>query len=124
MQSLAASGAVNLTFGSMTPTIGTASPSTVINNLLTSFPDFDCTLQFTQGSTTRSVSAKSMLTAGAYEFLSTGSVCTELRIADHAGRSYDFGFDAYKPLRPAFYVNFGDLPPSRFRRIFLPFPGL
>lgn len=98
-----ASGAtVTLGFSSQAPVSGALS----VNDLLSQFPDFDAKLALTSGSTTRSASARSMLSAGLGKFVAQGPQRYSLIVADHTGRSKDFGFDAYTPLRPVFYIDF------------------
>lgn len=99
-----AGGTVQLGFGSAAASASTA--TTTVADLLAAFPDFDARVTFTQGAATHTASARAMLLAGHAEWLARGPVRCELRVADHASRSQDFGFDGYRPLRPTFYVAF------------------
>jgi hypothetical protein len=102
LPTIAAGGTVQLAFSSTT-----SSPTTTsINDLLAAFPEFDAKINLTQTGVTKTVSARTMLLAGHATWLARGPLRYELLVADHVGRSYDFGFDAYKPLRPVFYVTF------------------
>lgn len=58
--------------------------------------------------TVQTVSAKAMLSAGAYRVHHPGPICQTIEIADHsAAMAYDLGLgDGNKPLRPLFYVDF------------------
>ncbi|MFT3735260.1 MAG: hypothetical protein QM776_09575 [Rhodocyclaceae bacterium] len=102
LPSLGATGTSTLSFGS---TSNAASPRTVAD-LLAQFADFDARIELTQGTTTHSLSARSMMLAGQVQWLAQGPLRYELLVADHVGRSRDVGFDAYKPLRPVFHVAF------------------
>jgi hypothetical protein len=104
LPTVSASTTVNLSFASAPASGSTA--TTTIADLLALFPDFDAQVAFTQGAATHAVSARAMLAAGHAQWLARGPVRCELRVADHTTRTYDFGFDAYKPLRPTFYVAF------------------
>lgn len=102
LPTITAGGTVQLAFSSTTSSPTTAS----ISDLLTLFPEFDAKINLTQTGATKTVSARTMLLAGHATWLARGPLRYELLVADHVGRSYDLGFDAYKPLRPVFYVTF------------------
>ena len=102
LPAITAGGTVQLAFTSTT-----SSPTTTsISDLLALFPEFDAKINLTQTGVTKTVSARTMLLAGQAAWLARGPLRYELLVADHVGRSYDLGFDAYKPLRPVFYVAF------------------
>ena len=102
LPTIAAGGTVQLAFSSTT-----SSPTTTsISDLLALFPEFDAQINLTQSGVTKTVSARTMLLAGNATWIARGPLRYELLVADHVGRSYDLGFDTYKPLRPVFYVAF------------------
>lgn len=103
LPNVAAGQSIKLGFATQTSAgAGTAT----VSDLLAAFPDFDATLRLSAGSTTHTISARSMLAAGLGEWTARGPVRYSLTVTDHVGRSRDVGFDAYKPLRPVFYVDF------------------
>jgi hypothetical protein len=72
--------------------------------------DFDATMDLVQSAVTKSASARTMLSAGHYTTLYSGSVATCFIIADHsASATYDLGWDAYAPFRPIFHATFWPL---------------
>ncbi|MFN7930345.1 MAG: BACON domain-containing protein [Blastocatellia bacterium] len=69
--------------------------------------DFDAAMQLTNGTTTVSASARSMLSNDKFSYWLQGSVMTSVVLADHsAARSADIGFDANKSFRPIFHATF------------------
>jgi hypothetical protein len=68
--------------------------------------DFDARMELTNG-TTKSASARTMLTDGNFTYWMQGTQATSVVLADHsAAAAYDIGFDAYKPFRPIFHATF------------------
>jgi hypothetical protein len=99
---LSVNAPAQMTFGNSSASPGALSAS----QLLAQFPDFDAQIVVSESGTSHSASARSMIQAGAYSWLAQGPLRYELLVADHVTRAYDFGFDAYKPLRPTFIVSF------------------
>lgn len=102
LPTIAAGGTVQLAFSSTT----SSATTTTISDLLALFPEFDAKINLTQTGVTKTVSARTMLLGGHAMWLARGPLRYELLVADHVGRSYDLGFDAYRPLRPVFHVAF------------------
>lgn len=68
--------------------------------------DFDARMALTNGPTI-TTSARTMLTANAYDYWLQGSVATSIILADHsASRVYDVGFDGNRAFRPIFHATF------------------
>lgn len=101
---LAANGTVTVSFRNQT-TGNTAGYLDKVK-MLDAVYDFDAKMALTNG-TTKTASARAMLDAGNFTYWLQGSVCTSVILADHgANRTYDIGFDAYKPFRPIFLATF------------------
>lgn len=67
--------------------------------------DFDARIALT-GGTAGTASARDMLSRGHYSLWTSGPIATTALIADHKGKTFDMGPDAYKSLRPVFEVQF------------------
>jgi hypothetical protein len=102
--SVPSGGSLSLTFQNQATgnTTGGLSAATVLASW-----DFDAVIEMVQGGVTRTASARAMLTAGHYWTCYSGSVATCFILCDHsASPAYDFGWDAYTPVRPVFHATF------------------
>ena len=105
LPTLAANSTVTVTFANQTS--GNAAGFLAKADMLGTGVDFDATMALTNGSTTVSASARSMLSNDKFEYWLKGSIMTSVIIADHsAARSADIGFDANKSFRPIFHATF------------------
>jgi|GEM_PF-1062178 len=69
--------------------------------------NFNAVIELKNGGTTRTASARDMLSNGDFEYWLQGEVATSIILGDHStARQYDIGFDANKSFRPLFYATF------------------
>jgi hypothetical protein len=103
LPSLANAATTNITFQSSADCHCGAAAGLTQAQMLDGAYNFDAQIQTTLGS----ASARTMLTNGSYTYWIQGSIATTIILADHsATRSYDFGSDANKSLRPIFHATF------------------
>ncbi len=100
----------------------TFSPGSTVGNtpltqaqMLTAGFNFDAQIQLTGGATTKTATARTMLTNGDYTVWASGPIATTIILANHAqgttcggkaASKYDFGFDSYCAFRPEFEATF------------------
>ncbi|MEK6915116.1 MAG: hypothetical protein AABW89_01080 [Nanoarchaeota archaeon] len=76
-------------------------------NMLQSQYNFDAVMDLTSNAQVRSVSARDMLIAGDLTYWMQGSIATSIILADHSSqRTYDIGFNQYRPFRPIYHATF------------------
>ena len=99
-----ATGAVTLSFGNQAD--GNNTPLQVAQMLDSKF-NFDAQMTLTNGTVSKNVSARQMLISGKFKYWTSGSVATTIILADDSlARTFDLGFDGYKPFRPRFIATF------------------
>jgi hypothetical protein len=76
-----------------------------ISQQLSQFPSFDLSVRINSNDSNRA-SVRAMLAAGKFSVLENGPIATTLLVADHTTKSFDFGVDGFKSLRPIFHVKF------------------
>ncbi len=105
LPTLAANGTVTVNF--INQTAGNATGFLAKADMLANGFNFDAAMELTNGGTTLSASARTMLNADKFEYWHRGAVMTSVIIADHsAARTSDLGFDANKSFRPIFHATF------------------
>ncbi len=105
LPTLAANGTVTINF--INQTAGNTTGFLAKADMLATGFNFDAAMELTNGGTTLSASARTMLNADKFEYWHKGAVMTSVIIADHsAARASDIGFDANKSFRPIFHATF------------------
>ncbi len=105
LPTLTANSTITITFVNQTSSNNTGHLAKT--DMLANGVDFDAAMSLTNGSTTVTASARSMLSNDKFEYWLKGSVLTSVIIADHsAARSADIGFDTNKSFRPIFHATF------------------
>ncbi len=102
--SVPANGTVTLTFQNQTT--GNNTPLTKAQMLDAAY-DFGAVIDITADGTTKSASARTMLTNDAFTYWTSGPIATTVILADHSvARAYDMGFDSLRSIRPIFEATF------------------
>ena len=100
---LNAGATVSVTFANQSS--GNNSPLNA-SQMLAAPLDFNAQMQLTNG-TTVTADARKMLSNGAYQTWTSGSIAQTIILADHStNRTYDIGFDANRSFRPIFHATF------------------
>lgn len=81
------------------------SPALSAAEMLDARFDFDARIAL-NGGAAGTASARDMLSRGHFKLWTSGRTVTTALIADHEGKTFDIGVDAYKSLRPVFEVQF------------------
>src|SRR6266850_2367206 len=100
---LTAGGQATVTFRNQS---SSSDPGLAQSDMLGATYNFDAIMELTNG-TTKTASARTMLTDGKFTYWLRGRVATSVILADHStARAYDIGFDSYRAFRPIFLATF------------------